>query len=88
MIVNCQLKYVSMKNQYIISTFILFAWLLSACHHDTSPAPLKFTAYENNPILGPGEPGEWDELVVLIPSALRHENVFYLFFSGWHPLGF
>ena len=49
--------------------------------------PLKFVAYEGNPILGPGKPGDWDELVVLIPSALRHENVFYLFYSGWQKNG-
>jgi predicted GH43/DUF377 family glycosyl hydrolase len=44
-------------------------------------------AYENNPILDPGEPREWDELAVVIPSALRYENVFYLFYSGLRKNG-
>jgi hypothetical protein len=37
--------------------------------------------------LGPGMPGAWDTLSVLIPSALRYENVTYLFYSGWHKNG-
>jgi predicted GH43/DUF377 family glycosyl hydrolase len=65
----------------------LLGFIILACSSDHSPVPLKFRAYEANPILSPGEPGEWDELVVLIPSAIRHDNIFYLFYSGWHKNG-
>jgi len=48
---------------------------------------LKFKAYELNPILGPGKPGEMDEIGAFSPSVLIHENVFYLFYSGLEKNG-
>jgi hypothetical protein len=69
------------------SSYYFLSLILLSCSHDPSPAPLKFTGYENNPVLGPGKPGEWDELAVLIPSGLRHDNIFYLFYSGWQKNG-
>jgi hypothetical protein len=67
---------------------LLLMAFLTACGPPTADRqPLKFTAYENNPILGPGEQGEWDEIAVLVPSVLRHDNIFYLFYSGWHKNG-
>lgn len=56
--------------------------LLSACRQHDSPSPLKFKAYDHNPIVVPGKPGSWDDLGLLIPSAIKHDNVFYLFYTG------
>ncbi|MFA4865020.1 MAG: hypothetical protein WC605_14775, partial [Bacteroidales bacterium] len=71
-----------MKNHYIIFTISLFALLLTSCRHDPSPAPLKFNAWENNPVISKGEPGSWEDLFVFLPHAFRQDNVFYLFYSG------
>ena len=77
-----------LRQQQIALFFILLLTLLAACGPPTAyRKPLTFRAYEHNPILGPGGPGEWDELVVLIPSVVRHDNLFYLFFSGWRKNG-
>jgi predicted GH43/DUF377 family glycosyl hydrolase len=71
----------------ILSILLLLAFL-SACGPPTADRrPLKFTAYTHNPVLRPGEPGAWDEPTVLQPSVILHENVFYLFYSGWQKNG-
>jgi predicted GH43/DUF377 family glycosyl hydrolase len=49
--------------------------------------PLKFQAYENNPILGPGEPGEWDALSSNTPDVVYHDGVYYLFYTGSKIVG-
>ena len=60
----------------------LFILSLSGCKQDYTPVPLKFTAYDHNPILTPGEPGSWDELMVLAPQVYRHDSMFYLFYTA------
>jgi sucrose-6-phosphate hydrolase SacC (GH32 family) len=43
---------------------------------------MKFKAYEQNPILTPGDPGSWDELMLLAPQVYRHDSSFYLFYTA------
>jgi len=64
-----------------LTLFLVFL-LLAGCRQDPSPAPLKFKAYENNPILGPGKPGEWDKLGINTPDIVWCDSVFYLFYTG------
>ena len=55
----------------------------SGSAHRTGLRPLKFVAYENNPVLGPGEPGDFDGEAVVTPYAFVHEGGIYLFYTGW-----
>jgi predicted GH43/DUF377 family glycosyl hydrolase len=64
----------------ILSLIILF---ISGCKQDNSPAPLKFKGYVNNPILVPGEPGSWDDLLVMNACILENNDTIYLFYSGY-----
>ena len=68
----------------ILSSIILF---ISGCKQDISPAPLKFKAYEHNPILNPGEPGSWDDLAIALPHVVKHDSIFYLFYLGINRSG-
>lgn len=61
--------------------------LLSGCQTSHSPSPLKFKAYEHNPVLSPGKAGSWDELFLCAPQVIYHENVFYLFYLGCNVAG-
>jgi hypothetical protein len=58
--------------------FLVFA----GCKQDSSPPPLKFKGYEGNPVLTPGEPGSWDDLMVGLPNVIIENNIFYLFYMG------
>jgi predicted GH43/DUF377 family glycosyl hydrolase len=69
------------------SSLLILLAFLAACRQYSGPEPLEFKAYGNNPILGPGEPGEWDDLGTLSPSALIHEDTFYLFYTGMQKNG-
>jgi hypothetical protein len=76
-----------MKHPYILYLLILLTVLTPACRHDPSATPLKFKAYENNPILSKGEPGEWDDIAAIVPFALKYDQVIYLFYSGFSNNG-
>ncbi|MCK9423662.1 MAG: hypothetical protein M0Q38_13800 [Bacteroidales bacterium] len=67
--------------------FIVFTLTITCCFRNDSPSPLKFTAYEHNPVLGPGKPGSWDDLIVFLPCVIRHNVTFYLFYSGMSKNG-
>jgi predicted GH43/DUF377 family glycosyl hydrolase len=70
-----------------LSILLLLAFL-AACGPPTADRqPLKFMAFENNPILGPGEPGEWDEIAAIVPFALYDNHIFYLFYCGFGKNG-
>lgn len=60
----------------------LIILITSGCKQGMHPAPLKFKAYEHNPILNPGEPGTWDELMLLGPQVYWYDNLFYLFYTA------
>jgi predicted GH43/DUF377 family glycosyl hydrolase len=77
----------SMKNQYIICFGILFVILLASCREDGSHSPLKFKGYEGNPVLSPGKPGEWDDLMLLSSFCLKHDSLIYLFYSAYSQIG-
>jgi len=68
----------------ILSLIILS---LTGCKQVNSPSPLKFKAYDNNPILAPGKPGSWDELMVIGPQVYRHDSLFYLFYTASNNIG-
>lgn len=65
----------------------LFILSLSGCKQDNSPTPLKFKAWDHNPILTPGEPGSWDDYMVVLPNVVRDNNIFYLFYMGGNKNG-
>ncbi len=52
------------------------------CSQDQTPKPLKFAAYEGNPVLSPGESGEWDELFLIGPYVYWHDSLYYMFYNG------
>jgi hypothetical protein len=70
-----------------ISWLLFLILLQTSCRQDTISTPPKFTGYKNNPILNPGEPGSWDELIIFSPQVMLHENVFYLFYLGGNEAG-
>ena len=62
---------------------LLLLFFLGACQLPTADRrPMKITAYESNPILGPGEPGSWDALGVNTPDIIFDDSIFFLFYSG------
>lgn len=63
-------------------TLFLLLLLITACRQNDSPSPLKFEAYEHNPVLGPGMAGSWDDLFTLLPCIVLHDGAFYLFYMG------
>jgi sucrose-6-phosphate hydrolase SacC (GH32 family) len=63
----------------ILSLIIL---VLVGCRQDNTPVPLKFKAYEHNPILTPGQPGSWDELMIMAPQVYWYDSLFYLFYAA------
>lgn len=64
----------------ILSIIIL---TLTGCKQDNSPVPLKFKSYEGNPVLVPGEPGSWDDLLVMNACILENNDTIYLFYTGY-----
>lgn len=77
-------------NKPINSMLILFCLLivfLSGCGEGEGIHPLKFKAYEHNPVLSPGEPGSWDELFLWNPQIIHHEGVFCLYYLGGNITG-
>jgi predicted GH43/DUF377 family glycosyl hydrolase len=76
-----------MDRQKSLAYFILLLLQITACNTDNSQIPLKFKAYERNPVLSPGEPGTWDELMLLAPQVYRHDSLFYLFYTASNNIG-
>ena len=51
---------------------------------------LSWDKYSGNPVLRPGEPGDWDAGGVTMSSVILDKGVYYLFYltpTGEHPLG-
>lgn len=72
-----------MKTKRNILHLALLLVFLSACRPPTADhRPLKFKAYEHNPILTPGEPGSWDDFFVIQPHVIWHDSTFYMFYAG------
>jgi predicted GH43/DUF377 family glycosyl hydrolase len=42
---------------------------------------LEFTPVEDNPVLSPGNDGEWDAVSVRFPNVLFHDGLFHLFYG-------
>lgn len=70
-----------------LTFFLLLLAFLAACSQYTGPEPQQFKAYENNPILGTGESGEWDALSANTPDVVFNDSVFYLFYTGSKTAG-
>jgi predicted GH43/DUF377 family glycosyl hydrolase len=68
----------------ILSLIVL---VFTGCKQDQSPAPLKFKAYEHNPILIPGEHGSWDESTLIGPQVYWFDSLYYMFYSGMNQSG-
>lgn len=60
----------------------LMPFLIIGCNQDETPRPLKFQAYDGNPVLSHGAAGEWDDLYVALPYVVIDESIYYLFFMG------
>jgi hypothetical protein len=76
-----------MKRQIFNLILSLIILVISGCRQDSATTLLKFKAYEQNPILSPGEPGSWDELFVSAPQIIYFEKLFYLFYMGCNVPG-
>jgi predicted GH43/DUF377 family glycosyl hydrolase len=68
---------------FSVANFIFLLILIISCNQSLGPTPLKFKAYERNPILTPGEPGSWDDLLVMNACILEHNDTIYLFYTGY-----
>jgi len=44
--------------------------------------PAEALRLPDNPVLAPGEPGSWDSAGVILPSVVRHEDAYFMYFSG------
>lgn len=69
----------------LILSLIILA--ISGCNRDIAPVPLKFKGYEGNPVLSPGEPGAWDDLMIALPNVVKHDSTYYLFYLGINNRG-
>jgi hypothetical protein len=69
------------NNLRAVTWFMLL--LLMACRQVHLTSPLNFKGYEGNPLLTPGEPGSWDDLLVMNASTLEHNDTIYLFYTGF-----
>ncbi len=67
--------------------FLLLPLMIFACRQNDSPSPLQFKGYENNPVLVPGEPGSWDDLLLLSSFTLKYHDSIYLFYSAYSKTG-
>jgi len=76
-----------LKNNRTYLLLALLALLVYSCRRDTAVEPLKFTAYEHNPILCPGPPGSWDDSFVIQPQVIWHDSTFYMFYAGSNSYG-
>jgi predicted GH43/DUF377 family glycosyl hydrolase len=70
-----------------ISIIYLVVLMLDGCNHKNPQPSLKFKAYKHNPVLLPGKPGSWDELIIVAPNVILHDKVFYLFFTAFFQAG-
>lgn len=51
--------------------------------HNLEPIPeFPFNDYENNPVLGPGTTGNWDDFDVFGARFLEHDGIFYMYYTG------
>ncbi len=48
----------------------------------TSRDGIHWKKVEQNPILDVGPPGAWDSVVAKLPAVTKHNNKFYMFYSG------
>jgi len=76
-----------MKNSIFSLILSLTILVISGCKQDNTPTPLKFNAYEHNPILSPGQSGTWDDLFLWTPQIVLYEDVFYLYYLGGNKSG-
>ncbi len=71
----------------LLITITLLATIASSCRREATIEPLKFTAYEHNPILTHGPPGSWDELFIALPNVTLHRGIFYMYYMGCNSSG-
>jgi hypothetical protein len=67
--------------------YLLPAFFLLSCAQSHPPSPLAFKSYEHNPVLSPGKPGDWDELFLWNPQAVKDHDIIYLFYLGGNISG-
>jgi predicted GH43/DUF377 family glycosyl hydrolase len=66
----------------LLITMILLTTIACSCRREVAIEPLKFTAYEHNPILTKGPPGSWDELFIALPNVVLHNGIYYMYYMG------
>ncbi|MBP6978423.1 MAG: hypothetical protein PHD61_07460 [Bacteroidales bacterium] len=71
----------------LLISIVLLSFIACSCLRDTAVEPLKFTAYEHNPILTHGPPGSWDEIYLACPFIINHNHILYLFYQGLDQKG-
>jgi hypothetical protein len=70
-----------MKRTCTILTLSILLNLIPGWKGIFAQEPLDFTAFYSNPVLTHGDPGSFDEFMV-VPYALWDNGTFYLFYSG------
>ena len=53
-------------------------WATDGCRRELNPP----TKYDGNPVLTPGEKGEWDAAGVFEPRVIYSDGVFHMFYQG------
>lgn len=76
-----------MIRQLTFSMISLILALMAGCRQEDSAIPLKFKAFENNPVLSPGAPGSWDDLYVINAFVVEENDTIYLFYSAYSQVG-
>jgi predicted GH43/DUF377 family glycosyl hydrolase len=66
-----------MNASFTIMTLVLLVILMS-----TISAQVDWEKYENNPVLVPGSPGEWDDYSLKVPCILFDGSTYHLWYGG------
>ena len=71
-----------MKKSFTILILSIIIYFFPVWNGTFAQEPLDFMAFGNNPVLTHGNPGSYDATMCIIPYALWHDQIFYLYYTG------